>query len=81
MLNIDKVPMEEIDDELQAIMGAVDESLGGSEWMQVFAQTPDLYKDFIGWYSDHISSEKDGISAKTTELIRLKVAQVNQCPL
>jgi hypothetical protein len=49
--------------------------------MQVFAQTPDLYKDFIGWYSDHISSEKDGISAKTTELIRLKVAQVNQCPL
>jgi hypothetical protein len=29
MLNIDKVPMEEIDDELQGIMGAVDESLGG----------------------------------------------------
>ncbi len=81
MLNIDKVPMEEIDDELQGLMGAVDESLGGSEWMQVFAQTPELYKDFVGWYYTHICSEKGGISAKTTELIRLKVAQVNQCPL
>jgi alkylhydroperoxidase family enzyme len=81
MLNIDKIPMEKIDDELREQMEGVDDALGGSEWMQVFAQTPALYKDFVKWYYTHISSETDGISAKLTELVRLRVAQVNQCPM
>ena len=81
MLNIDKVPIENLDKDFQDAMIGVDEALGGSEWMQVFGQTPELYKDFVNWYYKHILSETDAISIKLTELIRLKVAQINQCPM
>jgi hypothetical protein len=56
-----------------------DDALGGSEWIQVFSQTPDLYKAFVDFYYKHIMVEGDGISLKLTELVRRKVALINQC--
>ena len=56
-------------------------ALGGSEWIQVFAQTPDLYRNFVKFYYDHIMADSDGLSVKLTELIRHKIAQINQCNL
>ena len=58
-----------------------DEALGGSEWIQIFAHTPDLYKHFVDFYYSHIMVDADGISVKLTELIRHKVAQINECQL
>ena len=42
MLRVSKVPFEKVDPDLQKTMRQSDEALGGSEWIQVFAHTPDL---------------------------------------
>jgi hypothetical protein len=81
MLRISKVPFDEVDPVLKQTMLMSDAALGGSEWIQVFAQTPELYKTFVKFYYDHIMAEGDGISVKLTELVRHKVAQINQCSL
>lgn len=81
MLRISKIPFEHVDPELQKTMQMSDEALGGSEWIQVFAHTPGLYKHFVDFYYKHIMNDTDGISVKLTELIRHKVAQINECPL
>ena len=81
MLRINKVPFEQVDPDLQKTMLQSDEALGGSEWIQVFAQTPDLYKTFVDFYYTHIMTDAYGISVKLTELVRHKVAQINQCHL
>ena len=81
MLRIGKVPYEKVHPDLQKRMHESDAALGGSEWIQVFAQTPELYRDFVNFYYQHIMAEDDGISVKLTELIRHKVAQINQCSL
>ena len=81
MLRIDKVPYEDVHPDLRPTIKLSDEALGGSEWIQVFAQTPLLYRDFVKFYYEHIVAEEHGITVKLTELIRHKVAQVNQCPL
>jgi hypothetical protein len=81
MLRISKVPFEQVHPELQKTMLESDAALGGSEWIQVFAQTPDLYRDFVKFYYRHIMTDADGISVKLTELVRHKVALVNQCSL
>jgi len=81
MLRIGKVPYGELHPDLQQAMHASDAALGGSEWIQVFSQTQDLYRHFVKFYYEHIMAEGDGISVKLTELVRHKVALVNQCSL
>ena len=81
MLRVSKVPFEKVDPELQKVMQQSDEALGGSEWIQVFALTPALYKPFVQFYYSHIMTDTDGISVKLTELVRHKVAQINECRL
>jgi hypothetical protein len=78
-LNISKVPFDEVDPDLQQRMVESDDALGGSEWIQVFSQSPDLYKAFVDFYYKHIMVDGDGISLKLTELVRKKVALINQC--
>ncbi len=43
-----------------------DEALGGSEWIQVSAHTPNLYKPFVQFYYSPIMTDTDGISVKLT---------------
>ncbi|MBI2802066.1 MAG: hypothetical protein HYX63_17590 [Gammaproteobacteria bacterium] len=81
MLRISKVPYEQVHPELQKTMHESDAALGGSEWIQVFAQTPDLYRNFVKFYYEYIMADNDGISIKLTELVRHKVALHNQCGL
>ncbi len=81
MSHIGKVPFDRLDQHLQMTMQQSDAALGGSEWIQVFSQTPELYKAFVKFYYDHIMADSDGISVKLTELVRHKVALINQCHL
>ena len=81
MLRVSKVPYEQVHPDLQKTMHESDAALGGSEWIQVFAQTPDLYRHFVKFYYEYIMAENDGISIKLTELVRHKVALHNQCNL
>ncbi|MFT4583154.1 MAG: hypothetical protein ACI915_002181 [Gammaproteobacteria bacterium] len=81
MTHISKVPFDQLDKYLQSTMQQSDAALGGSEWIQVFSQTPELYKAFVKFYYDHIMADADGISVKLTELVRHKIALINQCHL
>ena len=81
MLRISKVPYEQVPPDLQKAMQESDAALGGSEWLQVLAQTPDLYRNFSKFYYQYIMADNDGISIKLTELVRHKVALHNQCGL
>jgi len=78
MLRISRVPFKKVDPELQKVMQQSDEALGGSAWIQVFAHTTDLYKPFVQFYYSHIMTDTDGVGVKLTELIRHKVAQINE---
>ena len=52
------------------MMRAGDETIGGSEWIQYYAHTPDLFKQFVKFYYAYIINDDAGISVKLTELIR-----------
>ena len=80
-LRVSKVPVEQIAPRVRELMGAVDGAIGGSEWMQVFAHSPELYADFSQFYYDHIMTESDGITVRLTELVRHRVALHNECYL
>ena len=78
---VSKVPPDQVDDGIRDLMVASEEALGGSEWIQVMAQSPDLYKDFAKFYYDHIMVESEGLSLRLTELVRHRVAFYNECHL
>ena len=50
MDRVSKVPFDQVDTELQAIMREYDQELGGSEFVQVFAHAPEVFKSFINFY-------------------------------
>lgn len=81
MSHISKIPFERLDQHLQTSMRESDAALGGSEWLQVLAHTPELYKSFSKFYYEHIMADSDGVSVKLTELVRHKIALINQCHL
>ncbi len=78
---VSKVPVEQIPAPLREIMDDVDDAIGGSEWMQVFAHAPALYGDFAKFYYDHILTDSGGVSVRLTELVRHRVALHNECYL
>jgi len=81
MPHISNVPFEAVDSELQAVMREYDEELGGSEFVQVFAHAPEVFKAFIKFYFPLITETRGTVDMKLTELARLKVAELNGCHL
>ena len=81
MPHIGYLPFDKVDSELQAVMHEYDDELGGSEFVQVFAHAPDVFKSFIKFYFPLISETRGTIDMKLTELVRLKVAELNDCHL
>lgn len=81
MDRVSKVPFEQVDAELQAIMREYDQELGGSEFVQVLAHAPEVFKSFINFYFPLVSGEQGNVDVKLTELARLKVAERNDCNL
>lgn len=81
MPRISLLPFDEVDPELQKVMGEYDEELGGSEFVRVFAHAPEPFKKFIGFYFPLISETRGTVDMKLTELARLKVAEKNGCAL
>jgi hypothetical protein len=79
MARISPVPFEKIPDFLQNIMRAYDEELGGSEFVQVFAHAPEVFKKFIDFYFAIELETRGAIDGVITELARLMVAQKNNC--
>ena len=81
MANISAVPIEKVPGFLTNIMHAYDEELGGSEFVQVFAHAPEVYKKFIDYYFGLELETRGAVDGVITELSRLMVAQKNNCHL
>ena len=81
MTRVSAIPFEKIDSELQTVMREYDKELGGSEFVQVFAHAPQVFKSFINFYFPLVSETRGSIDMKLTELARMKVAEKNECTL
>jgi hypothetical protein len=81
MPRVSEIPFEKIDAELQTVMREYDKELGGSEFVQVFAHAPEVFKSFINFYFPLVSETRGSIDMRLTELARLKVAEKNECNL
>ena len=81
MARVSNVPLDKMDSELRAVMKAYDKELGGSEFVQVFAHAPEIFKSFIKFYMPLITETRGSVDMKLTELARLKVAEKNDCAL
>lgn len=81
MPNLSSVPFEKIPSFLRNIMHAYDEELGGSEFVQVFAHAPDVFKKFIDFYFALELETRGAVDGVITELSRLMVARQNNCSL
>ena len=81
MPRVSEVPFERIDAELQAVMREYDKELGGSEFVQVFAHAPEVFKAFIKFYFPLVAETRGSVDMRLTELARLKVAEQNECNL
>jgi len=81
MPRISEIPFEQVDTELQAVMREYDKELGGSEFVQVFAHAPEVFKSFINFYFPLVSETRGSIDMRLTELTRMKVAEKNECNL
>ena len=81
MPHISYLPFAAVDAELQKVMREYDDELGGSEFVQVFAHAPEVFKSFIRFYFPLITETRGTIDMKLTELARLKVAEINGCHL
>ena len=81
MPRVTPIPYEKMDPEIQAIVRASDEALGGSEWIQYFCHPTELYKQFVKFYYSRVVTDDNGISVKLTELMRHTVAVHNACTL
>lgn len=81
MPRVAPIPYEVMEPEIQDIVRASDEALGGSEWIQYFCHPTELYKNFVKYYYTHVMTDRNGISVKLTEMIRHTVAVHNACTL
>ena len=81
MPHVSYLPFEQLDSELQGVMREYDEELGGSQFVQVLAHAPEVFKSFIRFYFPLISETRGTIDMRLTELARLKVAELNDCHL
>jgi len=77
MPHISHLPFDPVDSELQAVMREYDDELGGSEVVRVFAHAPEVVKSFIRFYFPLIAETRGTVDMKLTELVRLKVAEIN----
>jgi len=79
MARVSEVPFEQVPDDLQDIMRQYDTELGGSEFVQVFAHAPEVFRQFVDFYFGLVLQSRGALTMKITELARLKVAEKNDC--
>ena len=81
MARLSAVPFEQVPKDLQAVMRQYDEEVGGSGFVQVLANAPDVFRKFIDFYFPLELETRGAVTTKITELARLMVAQKNECNL
>ena len=75
MPHISSVPLEEVTPELRKIMRAYDGSIGASDFVRIFAHSPEVSNAFFRFYLPAMVATRGRIDMRITELARLKVAE------
>ncbi|MFQ5990767.1 MAG: hypothetical protein ACE5K9_12715 [Candidatus Methylomirabilales bacterium] len=76
-MRIPMVDVQQLDDELKVIV-AKWQALGGDpNFIRTFGRLPDTLKRFLPFYSP--LARKGLIEFRTKELVRLRLAQLNEC--
>ncbi len=79
MARITALPFAQVPAPLRDIMHAYDDELGGSEFVQIFAHAPEVYKSFIDYYFKLVLETRGAVTGQITELARMMVAHKNDC--
>jgi hypothetical protein len=81
MAYVSLVPFAQVDPEIQDIMRTYDEEYMGSDFIRAFAHAPGVFKSFVKYYFPLIFETRGSLDMRLTEMVRLKVAEKNDCNL
>ena len=81
MARVSAIPFAQVPTDLQTIMRQYDDELGGSGFVRVLANAPEVFQSFIDFYFPLVLETRGAINTSITELARLMVAQKNDCNL
>lgn len=76
-MRIPMVDLEQLDQELQDIVAKWKAEGGDPNFISTFGRLPEALKRFVRFYSPLV--RKGLLEHRTKELVRLRVAQLNQC--
>lgn len=76
-MRIPMVDLEQLDQELQDIVAKWKAEGGDPNFIRTFGRLPEALKGFVRFYSPLV--RKGLIEHRTKELVRLRLAQLNQC--
>lgn len=78
MARIPLVEMNEMPPDLAEMVSAVEETTGDATALRALAHNPELLRKFVAFYWP---AQTEGLlGRKLVELVRLAIAQINQCP-
>jgi len=76
-MRIPMVDIEQLDDELKAMVAKWQAEGGDPNFLLAFGRLPEFLKRFVRFYSPLV--RRGLIEHRTKELVRLRLAQLNQC--
>lgn len=76
-MRIPMVELERLDDELREMMAKWQAEGGDPNFIRTFGRLPETFKRFERFYSPLV--RKGLVEHRTKELVRLRLAQLNQC--
>lgn len=76
-MRIPMVDVEQFDDELKAMAVKWQAEGGDPNFIRTFGRLPETFKRFVRFYSPLV--RKGLIEHRTKELVRIRLAQLNQC--
>lgn len=76
-MRIPMVELERLDDELREMMAKWQAEGGDPNFIRTFSRLPETIKRFVRFYSPLV--RKGLVEHRTKELVRLRLAQLNQC--
>jgi hypothetical protein len=76
-MRIPMVDLDALDSELRAMVDKWQADGGDPNFIRTFGRLPETLKKFIAFYSPLV--RKGLVEHRTKELVRLRLAQLNQC--
>ncbi len=76
-MRIPMVDVEQLDDELKAMVAKWQAEGGDPNFVRTFGRLPEALKRFVRFYSPLV--RKGLVEHRTKELVRLRLAQLNRC--